>query len=71
MSIGAFIEASLNHFDQKQYDISLALVCPAIDATASKSGYEGNNNTKYKQFLKENMRVIICWAHLSNSILKK
>jgi len=58
MSIGTFIEASLNHFEQKQYDISLALACSAVDATASKCGYEGKNNTKYKQFLKENMRVI-------------
>ena len=58
MSIGSFIEASLYHFEQKQYDISLALACSAVDATASKCGYEGSNNTKYKQFLKENMRMI-------------
>ena len=58
MSIGTFIEASLYHFDQKEYDISLALACSAVDATASKCGYEGKNNTKYKLFLKDNMRVI-------------
>ncbi len=38
MNIGAFIEVSLNHFNQKQYDISLALACSAIDATVSKCG---------------------------------
>lgn len=50
MSIGNFIEASLYSFEQKQCDIALALACSAVDATASKCGYKGNNNTKYKHF---------------------
>jgi len=29
-----------------------------MNATASKCGYKGKNNTKYKQFLRDNMRVI-------------
>jgi len=59
MAIGNFIEASLYHFEKKQYDIALALASSAVDATASKCAYHGNNNTKYKNFLKDNMRLII------------
>jgi hypothetical protein len=58
MSIGSFIEASLYHFERKHYDISLALACSSVDATASKGGYKGDNNGKYKNFLKDNMRII-------------
>jgi len=59
MSISNFIEASLNHFHNEEYDISLALASSAVDATASKCGYKGGNNQKYKHFLKDNMRTII------------
>jgi hypothetical protein len=58
MGIGNFIEASLYHFEKNQYDIALALASSAVDATASKSKYTGNNNTKYKNFLKDNMKFI-------------
>lgn len=58
MGIGNFVEASLEHFEQNQFDIALALASSAVDATASKCGYKGNNNTKYKQFLKDNMQMI-------------
>lgn len=59
MGIGNFIEASLYHFENNQYDVALTLASSAVDATATKCGYKGNNNTKYKQFLKDNMRLII------------
>ena len=58
MGIGNFVEASLYHFEQKQFDIALALASSAVDATASKCEYKGNNNTKYKHFLKDNMKII-------------
>ena len=58
MSISNFIEASIQHFENHTYDISLALVASAVDATATKSKYKGNNNVKYKKFLKDNMRII-------------
>lgn len=44
MGIGNFIEASLKHFNSQEYDIVLALASSAVDATASKSGYQGTNN---------------------------
>lgn len=62
MGIGNFIEASLKHFDNQEYDIALTLATSAVDATASKSGYKGDNNQKYKQFLKDNMRTIITFG---------
>ena len=62
MGISNFIEASLQHFDNQEYDITLAVASSAVDATASKSGYKGNNNQKYKQFLKDNMRIIIIFG---------
>jgi len=62
MSIGNFIEASLHHYNHKQYDIALALASSAIDATATKCGYIGNNNTKYKDYLRHNMKTIITFG---------
>lgn len=58
MSISSFIEASLYHFERKEFDIALALASSAVDATASKAGYFGNNNIRYKEFLKDNMKII-------------
>lgn len=58
MSISNFIEASLYHFELSQFDIALALASSAVDATASKVGYSGNNNFRYKEFLKDNMKII-------------
>ncbi|MCR1815331.1 hypothetical protein [Aliarcobacter butzleri] len=58
MAISNFVEASLFHFNQNEFDIALALACSAVDATATNSGYKGNNNKKYKRFLKDNMRII-------------
>ncbi len=58
MGISNFIEASLKHFDNQEYDIALTLASSAVDATALKCSYQGNNNRKYKEFLKDNMRTI-------------
>lgn len=58
MAISNFVETSLFHFNQNEFDIALALACSAVDATATNSGYKGNNNEKYKRFLKDNMRII-------------
>lgn len=58
MSIGTFVSASLDALNEGKYDIALSLACSAVDATAAKVFPNKNNNSRYKSFLKQNMRVI-------------
>lgn len=59
MSIGSFITIALNSFNLGHHDVSLALACSAIDASAKKLYGNGlSNNQRNKQFLKDNMRIV-------------
>ena len=59
MAIGSFLSVSLDALESGNYDVSLALACTAIDATAKKLyGNALKNNERNKKFLKENMRLI-------------
>lgn len=59
MSIGNFISSALILLEYKKYDAALSLISSAVDATARKMcPDEKNNNVRFKEFLKRNMRVI-------------
>jgi hypothetical protein len=59
MSVGSFLSVSLDALQSENYDVSLALACTAIDATAKKLYGDGlSNNQRNKKFLNENMRLV-------------
>ncbi|XOF33605.1 MAG: hypothetical protein ACL93V_16675 [Candidatus Electrothrix sp. YB6] len=63
MSIGTFISSAIDNLNKNRYDVALALVCSAVDATASTQYPEiKENNKRYKKFLKNNMRIITTYG---------
>ena len=58
MSIGTFVSASLDALNEGKYDVALSLACSTVDATAAKVFPSESNNSRYKSFLKKNMRVV-------------
>lgn len=63
MSIGTFISGAIENLNKNRHDVALALVCSAVDATSSRQYPEiKENNKRYKQFLKNNMRIITTYG---------
>ena len=63
MSIGTFLSSAIDSLNSHRPDVALALVCAAVDATASLSHPDiQKNNEKYKRFLTDNMRVITTYG---------
>lgn len=61
MSVASFVASSIDEFHAGRYDVALALVCAAIDATAARSsvGSPSVGNAKgFKGFLEKSMRII-------------
>ncbi len=58
MSIGKFISSAIESYTKGDYDISLALTCSAVDATARKLFPKLNNNERIKNFIQQNMRIV-------------
>lgn len=51
MSIGKFISSAIESYTKGDYDISLALTCSAVDATARNLFSKLNNNERIKKFI--------------------
>ncbi len=63
MSIATFVASAIDNLNSQRPDVGLALVCSAVDATASRKYPEiQTNNGRYKRFLKDNMRVITTYG---------
>lgn len=58
MSISNFISAGVIFHNYRKRDVSLALICSALDATAKKVFPDDNNNQRNKKFMKKYMRII-------------
>ena len=72
MSIQSFINASKLLLNEGYYQEALCLCCSAIDAYSSKHYSNKNNNSRYKQFLKDHFRTIceIGFPGISASCIK-
>ncbi len=63
MSIGTFVSSSLELMDEGKYDVALSLAYSAVDATSAKCFPNlRTNNSRYKSFLKKNMRIVTTYG---------
>lgn len=58
MSVQSFINSAKILYENENYQEALCLACSAIDACASNKYPNEKNNVAYKNFLKDNFRVI-------------
>lgn len=58
MSISNFVTGGIMFHKYGKRDVSLALICSALDATAKKMFPRENNNQRNKKFIKRYMRII-------------
>lgn len=58
MSISSFIVAGIEQHNNQKRDVSLSLVCSALDATAKKIFPSENNNQRNKKFIRKYMPMI-------------
>lgn len=64
MSIGNFVSAGVVFHNYGKRDISLALICSAIDATAKKVFRGDNNNERNKKFVRKYLPIITSFGFL-------
>jgi|GEM_PF-4878240 hypothetical protein len=62
MAIGNFVSAGVVFHNYGKPDISLALICSAIDATAKKVFPNDNNNTRNKKFISKYLQIITAFG---------
>lgn len=58
MAISNFVSAGIALHNKGKMDVSLALICSAIDATSKKMFRNDSNNCRIKKFVKLNMSII-------------
>lgn len=58
MAISNFISAGVIFHNHGKRDVSLALICSALDATAKKVFPNDNNNQRNKKFIRKYMHII-------------
>ena len=58
MAISNFISAGIIFHNHGKRDVSLALICSALDATAKKIYPSDNNNQRNKKFIRKYMHTI-------------
>lgn len=62
MAIGNFVSAGVIFHNYGKRDVSLALICSAIDATAQKVFPTDKNNSRNKKFISKYFRIITAFG---------